>query len=256
MFRPRIIPTLLLKGKGLVKTIRFKKTTYIGDPINAVKIFNDLEADELCFLDITATIENRLPDTTLIRLIADEAYMPFAIGGGIKTLNDARTMFNAGAEKVILNSETVMNPSIITDIAMHYGSQSVVVSIDYKKNFWGKHYVHISSGKYKTHVTPIEHAIKMQEAGAGEILLTNIDLDGTMIGYDTDTLASISQSLNIPVIASGGAGNLQHIKDIYYKTKVSAMAAGSMFVFYGPRRAVLINYPTKNEIKIMFSDKL
>lgn len=252
MFRPRVIPTLLLKGKGLVKTAQFKNPIYIGDPINAVKIFNDLEADELCFFDITATLENRLPDTALIRLIANEAFMPFAIGGGIKTLNDAKKIFDAGAEKIIINSKALLNPSLVTDIAMHYGSQSVVVAIDYKKNFWGKLNVHIRCGKTKTTTSPLEHALKMQDAGAGEILLTNIDLEGSMKGYDTATLATVSQALSIPVIASGGAGNLNHLRDTYYKTKVSALAAGSMFVYYGPRKAVLINYPSKNDINTLF----
>jgi imidazole glycerol-phosphate synthase subunit HisF len=248
MFRPRVIPVLLLKGKGLVKTVQFKNPTYIGDPINAVKIFNDMEADELVFLDITATNENRIPSAEIIKRISDEAFMPFAVGGGIKSINDVKSLIQAGAEKVVINSSSVTNPQLITEAANIFGNQSIIVSIDVKKNFWGKKLVYINCGQKSTGISPVEHAQKMEEAGAGEILINSIDLDGTMSGYDIELIKSVSESVFVPVVASGGAGNLNHFKSAITEGKASAVAAGSMFVFHGPRRGVLINYPEKKEL--------
>jgi imidazole glycerol-phosphate synthase subunit HisF len=237
MFRPRVIPVLLLKGKGLVKTVQFKNPTYIGDPINAVKIFNDMEADELVFLDITATNENRIPSAEIIKRIR-----------GIKSINDVKSLIQAGAEKVVINSSSVTNPQLITEAANIFGNQSIIVSIDVKKNFWGKKLVYINCGQKSTGISPVEHAQKMEEAGAGEILINSIDLDGTMSGYDIELIKSVSESVFVPVVASGGAGNLNHFKSAITEGKASAVAAGSMFVFHGPRRGVLINYPEKKEL--------
>jgi cyclase len=247
MFRPRVIPVLLLRQKGLVKTVRFGKFKYIGDPINAVRIFNDLEADELVFLDILASLEKRTIAVDLVRQIGDEAYMPFAVGGGITTVNDAMSLINAGAEKIILNTIAVSDPNLISSIASFSGSQSVVVSIDVKKNWLGKHQVYIKSGREKVAINPVEQARIAEDAGAGEIILTSIDEDGMMQGYDLEIVKKITESVKIPVVASGGAGSLQDFK-LAISAGAHAVAAGSLFVYHGPRRAVLVNYPNKEEL--------
>lgn len=252
MFRPRIIPTLLLLDKGLVKTIKFKNPTYVGDPINAVKIFNDLKADELVFLDITATREKRLPPLDLLKNISEEAFMPFAAGGGIQSAEDAKKIIDAGSEKVVINSASVTNPEVVSRIANHFGSQSVIVSIDVKKNLWGKYKVCIEGGSKMTNIDPEPHAIRMEQAGAGEIFINSIDLDGTMSGYDVELIRLISDAVKIPVIACGGAGTLEDFAKAIKIGHASAVAAGSMFVFHGPRRAVLINYPEQHEMEYLF----
>ena len=247
MFRPRIIPVLLLRQKGLVKTIKFDRYKYIGDPINAVRIFNDLEADELIFLDILATSEKRTISVDLVRQIGDEAYMPFVVGGGISTVADAMQLFNAGAEKVILNTQAFYNPRLIESIADLAGSQSVVVSIDVKKNWLGRHQVFIKGGREKTDISPVGFAKRSADAGAGEIIINSIDKDGVMDGYDLEIIREISEMVNIPVIACGGAGSLADLKKAH-EAGAHAVAAGSMFVFHGPRNAVLVNYPEKHEL--------
>lgn len=252
MFRPRVIPCLLLKGKGLVKTVKFKDPRYIGDPINAVRIFNEKQADELIFLDITASIEERCVSVTLMKQIANEAYMPFAVGGGITAIKQIRAALAAGAEKVVINTSSVVNPSLIKKSANMFGSQSIVISIDVAKNFWGKYEVFILSGTKGTKLDPVEHAKHMQELGAGEIFLNSMEKDGTMEGYDIEIIKKISDSVNIPVVASGGAGKLEDFKDAIYNGHASATAAGSFFVFHGNRRAVLINYPEKRELTVLF----
>lgn len=253
MFLPRIIPLLLLKGKGLVKTIKFKNPTYIGDPINAVKIFNDLKADELIFLDITASKEGRCVDYKLVKDLGDEAFMPFGVGGGISYLDQIEELFKAGAEKVIINTNAILNPDLVKKASEHFGSQSVVVCLDVKKNFFGKYEVYIKDGSENTHLNPIELALKMQNLGAGELIINSIDNDGVMKGYDITLIKMISTKLEIPVVACGGAWKLEHFKEAYYEGNAHALAAGSMFVFHGPRRAVLINYPSKKEIMEAFA---
>jgi len=253
VFRPRIIPVLLLLNNGLVKTVRFRKPVYVGDPINAVKIFNDLHADEMVFLDISATKENRLVPLELLKDISEEAFMPFAAGGGIKTFDDAKKIINAGAEKVVVNSAAVATPELISEIADHFGNQSVIVSIDVQKNFFGKFKVCINGGGKVTDLHPGEHAAKMEKAGAGEILINSIDRDGTMSGYDCELVKLVSDAVSVPVIACGGAGSLKDFADAVSKGGASAAAAGSMFVFHGPRRAVLINYPEEKELEALFS---
>lgn len=249
MFRPRVIPCLLLKGKGLVKTVKFKEPRYIGDPINAVRIFNEKQADELIFLDITASIEERCVSVDLMKQIANEAYMPFAVGGGIGNAKQIRQLLSAGAEKVVINSSSVVNPSLIKKSANMFGSQSIVVSIDVAKNFWGKYEVFILSGTKGTKLDPVAHAKHMQELGAGEIFVNSIEKDGTMTGYDVEIIRKISDSVSIPVVASGGAGKLKDFKEALIKGNASAVAAGSLFVFHGPRKAVLINYPSQEELR-------
>lgn len=255
MFRPRIIPVLLLKNKGLVKTVRFRKPTYIGDPINAVKIFNDLEADELIFLDITAANEGRTILPGLVKEIGDEAFMPFAVGGGIHSLEDVRLLLQAGAEKVVVNTCAVHYPHIIKEISENFGSQSLIISMDVKKNISGKYKVVINSGKKSTNILPLEHAENMAASGAGEILINSIDRDGTMEGYDLQLTRLISEAVDIPVIACGGAGSLEDLAAAVNKGGASAAAAGSMFVYHGPRKAVLINYPEKKVLGKIFSNE-
>jgi cyclase len=254
MFLPRIIPVLLLKGKGLVKTIRFKDSKYIGDPINAVKIFNDLKTDELVFLDITASKEGRAVSADLVKDIGDEAFMPFGVGGGISNIKQIEQLLKAGAEKVVINTNTVLNPELIAEASRIFGSQSIVVALDIKKTFFGKYECWIKDGSENTKANPVDLAKKAENLGAGELVLNSIDLDGLMTGYDIDLIRSIAEIVSIPVVACGGAGNLEHLKQGYVEGKAHALAAGSMFVFHGPRRAVLINYPAKSELKQLFTE--
>lgn len=251
--RPRVIPVLLLRGEGLVKGIKFKDYRYVGDPINAVHIFNEKEVDELLFLDITATRENRKPGLGFIEKIADECYMPFGVGGGISTVKDIREILFAGAEKVSINTAAVSNPTLISEAASQFGSQSVVVSIDYRKKGLGNYEVCTHSGTKSTNLEPLEWAIKAAELGAGEILFNCIDRDGTMEGYDIKTLAQITAAVNVPVIACGGAGIVEHLAEAVYEGNASAVAAGSMFVFHGRKHAVLINYPNISELERIFN---
>jgi len=252
MFLPRIIPVLLLKGKGLVKTIQFKKPRYIGDPINAVRIFNDLKADELVFLDIDASRENRTISVDLVKTIGDEAFMPFAVGGGISSLKQMEGIFKAGAEKVVINTHAVINPQLIEDAANHFGSQSIIVSIDVRDTLFNKQVVKIRDGLDKTKLSPAEWAKRVENMGAGEIMIHSIDRDGKMQGYDIELTRKIAGQVGIPVIACGGAGCLEHLKQGFDQGHAHALAAGSMFVFHGPRKAVLINYPSKKEVSKLF----
>ncbi len=251
MFLPRIIPVLLLKGKGLVKTIKFSQPRYIGDPINAVKIFNDLKADELLFLDITASKEDRMISVDLVKKIGDEAFMPFGVGGGIKSTEHAVELINAGAEKVVFNTVFITNPLVISKTAGLIGSQSVIVSIDVKRNLFGKYHLHIFDGSKKILIDPITALKKAEELGAGEIIINSIDHDGCMTGYDLELIQMVSNEVTVPVIACGGAGNLFHMKEAFNKG-ANAMAAGSIFVYHGARKGILINYPEKKEILEIF----
>jgi cyclase len=251
MLQTRVIPTLLLKGRGLVKGIRFKDHRYIGDPINAVHIFNAREADELVFLDISATSENRLPDLNHIQQIADECYMPFAVGGGIRKVEDIRAILNAGAEKVVINTAVAENPNLIRAASQVFGNQCIIVSIDARKKLLGGYETLTHCGTKKTGKDPVELAKLVAESGAGEILLTSVDCEGSMNGYDLELTKKVSAALDIPVIASGGAGNIQHISEAIH-SGAQAVAAGSMFVFHGRRRAVLISYPDKTQLVELF----
>jgi len=249
MLRTRVIPCLLLKGQGLVKTIKFKDPKYVGDPINAVKIFNDKEVDELIFLDITATLEKRNPNFKVIQDIASEAFMPLGYGGGIRDIDDIKKILNLGVEKVIINSFAVENPFFIRKAADIVGSQSVVVSIDVRKNFWGKYEIFIHSGKKNTKLDPLTYAQQVQSMGAGELFINSIDMDGTMLGYDVGLIRKITEAVDIPVIACGGAGRLNDFNRAVKSGGASAVAAGSMFVFQGKHRAVLISYPEIEMLK-------
>ena len=252
MFLPRVIPVLLLKGKGLVKTVKFKDPKYIGDPINAVKIFNDLKTDELVFLDITASKEGRTVSVDLVKDIGDEAFMPFGVGGGVRNIKQIEDLLKAGAEKVIINTQAVLKPELIEEASKVFGSQSIVFCLDVKKSFLGKYECWIKDGSENTKANPVDLAKKAENLGAGELIVNSIDLDGMMTGYNTDLIKSIVEMVSIPVVACGGAGNLEHLKQGYFNGKAHALAAGSMFVFHGPRRAVLINYPSKSELRNYF----
>jgi len=248
MLQIRIIPVLLLEKSALVKSKKFKDLTYIGDPINAVRIFNDKEVDEIILLDITASKEQREPNFNLIAEIGSEAFVPFAYGGGIKNISQVRKIMFAGAEKIILNSAFLQNPEIVTEISNYIGSSSTVVSIDIKKNIWGKYKVYSDVQNRISNQSPLELAQTAERLGAGEIFINSVDLDGMMTGYDLNLLQKIAQNINIPVIACGGAGNITHLQDAIKKTNIAAVAAGSMFVFHGKHKAVLINYPDKEKI--------
>ncbi len=253
MLNTRVIPCLLLKKSGLVKTVKFKNPKYLGDPINIIRIFNDKEVDEIVLLDITATLENRRPDFRRLSEIVNECFMPIGYGGGIKDLDDIRKIFATGVEKVIINTNAVEDSSFIEKASGLFGSQSIVVSIDAKKNPFGEYRIFTHSGTRETKIHPIQHALHMQEMGAGEILLNSIDRDGTMLGYDLRLVKSVSDALSIPVIACGGAGNIMDFKNAVKDGGASAIAAGSIFVFYGDEQAVLINFPSRNELNSVFS---
>jgi imidazole glycerol-phosphate synthase subunit HisF len=254
MFRPRVIPVLSLMGGGLVKTFRFnkKKARYIGDPINAVRLFNDMEADELIILDITASIENRTFSAELVKRFGDEAFMPFSVGGGIRTIKDIKAILASGAEKVIINSAACLNPQLITEASTTFGNQSIIVSMDLKRNLLGKHLVFALDGTRVIKTDPVEYAQRIESMGAGEIMINYMDRDGSMMGYDTDYTRIISDAVGLPVILCGGAGNLSHLVVGIRSGGASAVAAGSMFVYHGNRNAVLINYPDRNELSHLF----
>jgi imidazole glycerol-phosphate synthase subunit HisF len=248
MYRARVIPCLLLSGERLVKTVRFKAPTYVGDPINAVKIFNDREVDELAILDITATRERRDPPFEHLREIAGECFMPLSYGGGVRTIDQARRLFSLGVEKVLINTAAADNPSLLTAIADEYGSQAVIAGIDVGKDWLGRTRVFTQAGTNNTGREPVEYAAAMAQAGAGEILLNSIDRDGTMSGYDLEVISNVARAVPIPLVACGGAGSIAHFAAAI-NAGASAVAAGSLFVFTGPRRAVLINYPSAAELR-------
>ncbi|MCD4780262.1 MAG: AglZ/HisF2 family acetamidino modification protein [Candidatus Omnitrophica bacterium] len=253
MLLPRILPCLLLQGKGLVKGIKFKDYKYIGDPINTVKIFSNLEVDEIILLDITATQEQRILDPEIVSEIADEAFMPFTIGGGIRTIEHIRQLVNAGAEKVSINTGAIENPDLVKQASEIFGVQSIIVCIDVKKNWGGDYDVYTHCGRKKTKFHPVELAIQMQERGAGEILLNCIHSDGTMLGYDLNILKQISEAVTIPVIACGGAGSVDDLAAGVHDGHATAVAAGSMFVFHGKKKGVLVNYPDWEERQSVYS---
>lgn len=251
MLEPRFIPTLLLAHESLVKTVRFKNANYVGDPINIVNIFSTLEADEVMLLDIEATAQHRGPDFALLRRIANEAQIPFGYGGGIGTLDDVRAVLAAGAEKVVLNTAAIENPGLITAAAGLAGSQAIVASIDVTTR-GGRQLVAARSGTVVTDVGPVAHALRVQELGAGEILLVSIDREGTFEGYDLDLIRKVSSTVRIPVVACGGAGSRDDLRRAIVEGGASAAAAGSIFVYQKANRSVVVNYPTQDELKGYF----
>jgi imidazole glycerol-phosphate synthase subunit HisF len=246
--RVRVIPVLLLQKGGLVKSVKFSKFKYVGDPINAVKIFNEKEVDEIAVIDISATLEKRGPDFQKIREMASEAFMPMAYGGGISKIEEIIELISAGVEKVILNYSAWKNPELVSEGARIVGSQSIMVSIDARKNLWGNYKVFVKNGKQNTGIDPVTFARQMERAGAGEIIINAIDRDGTFEGYDIELLKSVSSNVHIPVVAVGGAGSVDDMAEAI-KHGASAVAAGSLFVFQRPHRAVLISYPGQKELR-------
>jgi cyclase len=245
MKRIRIIPALLLMDNGLYKTVRFKNPSYVGDPVNTVKIFNEKGADEIVVLDIGATRQKKGINFRKITEIAGEAFMPMAYGGGIRTLDEARKIFDAGYEKVILNSAAFEKPSLIGEIASIYGSQSAVVSIDAKLNWRGRYKVFTEGGSVTTGMSPELYAKQLEAAGAGEILINSIDRDGTWEGYDIPLIRAVSSAVSVPVIACGGASGMEDLKKAVIEGGASAVAAGSMFVYQKKGMGVLISFPAQ-----------
>lgn len=255
MRRVRVIPTLLIDNLKLVKTTRFKTPSYVGDPINALRIFNEKEVDEIAVLDIGASRQHRAPDFEYIRQLASECFMPLSYGGGITSVEQAKELFKLGVEKVIIGKSASSNPELIRSISDLGGAQSVVVSIDVKKDLLGRWRVFTLNGTANAKMNPVECAKKMESLGAGEIFLQNIDREGALSMYDLSLIKEVSAAIGIPVVASGGAAK---VSDFFLAVQAgaSAVAAGAMFVYKGPHRAVLINYPTQQVLKEELYSKL
>lgn len=245
--RPRIIPVLLIDNQDLVKTVQFKNSTYLGDPVNAVKIFNIKGIDELSILDISATKRETEPDFELLKDIASQAFMPLSYGGGVKKLEQIKKLFSIGYEKVVINTAFYENPELVRQAADYAGSQSIVVSIDVKK-VNEEYKVVIHDGQKLIEENPVEYAKRAEEYGAGELFLNSIDNDGMMQGYDLQLVQSVVKAVNIPVVACGGAGGISDLKKVLKEGGAHAAAGGSMFVYYGRLKAVLITAPTEEEL--------
>lgn len=256
MLRARIIPCLLVHNKGLVKTVNFKEPKYVGDPINAVKIFNEKEVDELIVLDIDATVENRTPNFELIKNLAFECRMPFCYGGGITSVEQAKKIIELGAEKIAISSSAINDPALIKNIGLEVGIQSVVVVIDVRKKgilFGGGYDIYIKNGKEKVKIKLKDFIDQLNEIGVGEIVVNSIDNDGMMKGYDIPLISMIREWTNFPITALGGAGSSIDIKELIEKFKIIGASAGSLFVFKGKYKAVLINYPNREEKLRLFN---
>lgn len=248
MLYPRIIPCLLIHNKGLTKTVKFKEGKYVGDPLNAVRIYNEKEVDELVVLDIDATVTNTEPDYQRIEKMAKECRMPLCYGGGIKTAEQVRKIFAYGVEKIAISSVAVEHPEVVTEMASAVGNQSVVVVMDiHKRKFTGKYELYTHNGTKSTGLNPVAFAKEMQRLGAGEIVINSIDNDGVMQGYDMKLIESVKKEVSIPVTVLGGAGSLEDMGSVINKFGIMGVAAGSLFVFKGKYKAVLINYPNPEE---------
>jgi cyclase len=252
---PRIIPLLLYQNGGLVKTVNFKNPTYIGDPINAVRIYNEMEADELIFIDIDSTVNNKPINFQLIENIANEAFMPVCYGGGIKNIDSINKIIGTGVEKVCISSAFFENEELIKQASEKFGSQSIVVCLDIKKDKFDEYSIYTHNGKYfKT--KEIEKTIKkITELGAGELLINNIDREGTMMGFDLSLIKEIRKYTDIQFIASGGAGKLIHLKEAI-QSSADAVSAGSLFVYYGKLNGILINYPKRQQLLDLFFNEV
>lgn len=247
MLRPRIIPCLLIKNKGLVKTVNFKNPKYVGDPINAVRIFNEKQVDEMIVLDIDAAAEKRGPDFKMIEYLASQCRMPLCYGGGITSEEDAKKIFGLGVEKIALSSVAIEKPELVRNVAQLVGSQSVIVVIDVKKNTSGKYEIFTHNGTKPTGKEPATFASKMADFGIGEIVVNSIDNDGVMKGYDFELIDSVRKAVTVPVTVLGGAGTIDDIGKLIERYGIIGAAAGSLFVFKGVYKAVLINYPNPTE---------
>lgn len=252
MLKPRIIPSLLLQDNGLVKTVNFKNPKYIGDPINAVKIFNEKQADELVIFDIDATVKNKEPNYSLIQRIASQSRMPLCYGGGVKSAIQAQKIFGLGVEKIALSSAAIENTALIRDIANKVGSQSLVIVLDVKKKMLGGYEVYTHNGKKPTGINPFVFIEKAEEFGAGEIIIQSIDKDGAMKGFDMNLLNKSRESSNLPMSFLGGAGSLEDLSAVIKEQKIVGVAAGSLFIYKGKYKAVLINYPDRKQREKLF----
>ena len=249
MLTTRIIPCLQLINESLVKTVKFKKYNYIGDYINTVRIFNELEVDELCFLDIKASLEKRQPNFKILHQIADECFMPLSYGGGIDTFDKAKQILSIGFEKIILNTAAARNHELVLKLSEHFGTQAIVASIDVKKNIFGTYHVYINDGTEKISNDIVDWAKQLEQLGAGEILLTSMDRDGTWTGFDVDIVRKVATAVGIPVIANGGGGSIQHIAEVIKSGMASAVALGSMLVYQKKGMGVLINFPDRSALE-------
>ena len=248
MLHPRIIPNLLIHNKGLVKTVNFKSPKYVGDPLNAVKIFNEKSVDELIITDIDASVKKLEPNYSLIEKLAIESRMPLCYGGGINNVYQAKKIFSLGVEKVAISSAAIENPTIISQLAESVGSQSVVVVLDVKKKFFSGNYeIYVHNGTKKTGLNPLKFINKIKKMGVGEIVINSIDYDGTMKGYDFQIIDQVRKITTLPMTVLGGAGSLSDIGELIKKYSIIGAGAGSIFVFKGKYRAVLINYPNDKE---------
>ena len=254
MLKKRVIPVLLMQDGGLVKGEKFKKHKYVGDPINAVRIFNEKEVDELAFVDISSTVNSAEPDYALIEDMASEAFMPIAYGGGIQRIEQVERLFRLGVEKVIINTAFFSDPELIKACSEIAGAQSIVVAVDVKKGAFGRYEVYVRSSSQKTGMNPVDYARRAQAYGAGEILLTSIDREGVGQGLDYELIKQVAAAVDIPVVAHGGVGNFEHIKQAVEVAGASAVAAGSFFTFHGKHKAVLLTYPSYDELKKLFND--
>lgn len=243
MYQVRVIPCLLLRGNGLVKTKKFKDSVYVGDPINAARIFSEKEVDELVVLDIDASLKGTEPNYDLISEIAGECFMPLAYGGGVRRLEQVRQLIRSGVEKIVINTAAYESQHLISEVSKLYGSQAIVAAVDVRKTLLGGYKVMKKSATIDAGVKLEDHVKLLEKLGAGEIFITNADREGTMLGYDLDLIRKVAAVVTIPVIANGGAGTKEHLRAAVQDAGASAVAAGSMFVFHGKHRAVLINYP-------------
>jgi cyclase len=248
MLRARFIPTLLLRDRGLYKTVKFKNETYVGDPINAVRIFNDKAVDELILLDISATRTGAAPNLGLIGDIGSEAFIPLCYGGGVNRLDHFEQLFRLGVEKVAVNAAATGTMELVKEAARVFGSQSVVVGIDVRRSLLGRYERHVNAASVNTKVSAVDAARQAEQAGAGELLLYSVDRDGTMLGYDIPLVRTVCEAVRIPVVACGGAGSMADMVRVIQEGGAASAAAGSLFVFHGKYRAVLITYPDEQEI--------
>lgn len=255
MFSPRIIPVLLFRNNGLVKSVKFKDYTYIGDPINAVRIFNDCLADEIVILDIDASRKNSTIDLQLVKEVGEEANMPFSVGGGISTIAQIYERLKSGAEKVILNTAALENPAFVKEASDNFGSSTITVCIDIKKSLLGKYQVYSHKDKKTLSLNYVDYVKQIEEAGAGEIIIQSVDNDGVMKGYDHKLYEKLSKEISIPLIALGGAGSVSDMEKLWESSAVNSFSAGSMFVYFGKMKGVLINYPkiVRNDFRRKFS---
>ena len=248
MLRGRVIPCLQLVGGRLVKTVRFGRYGYVGDPVNTVRIFNELEVDELCFLDIRATVEGRSPDLKVLSEIAEECFMPLAYGGGVDDVGSARRILGIGFEKIVVNSRAVVEPELVTRLAEAFGTQAVIGSIDVRRRMLGGYQVVSHDGTRKTALEPVEWARRLEALGAGEIFLTSMDRDGTWEGFDLELTRRVASAVSVPVIANGGGGSVAHIAEAFARGGASAVALGSMVVYQAKGMGVLVNFPDRKAL--------